>query len=67
MIRSVEFELTSGGWVTIFLSGTLTVQKSNEGAIKILNLLEAFRTPYYAPDKLAPLLYSVGLALKLDA
>lgn len=49
-----------------YLAATLINQKSNENAVRILRLMEAFKNPYYTPDKLAPLYYSVALALNLD-
>lgn len=50
-----------------YFAAVLLNAKSDKMALNILNLIEAFKTPYYSPDKMAPLLYSVGLALKLDA
>lgn len=40
--------------------------KSDKNAIPILRLMEAFRQPYITSDKMAPLIYSLGLALGLD-
>lgn len=37
MIKSVEFDLTSGNKVTIFLSGTITVQTDREGQVYVLD------------------------------
>lgn len=42
--------------------------KTNDGkrAAALLSVLECFKQPYNPSDKMAPLLYSVGLALGLD-
>ena len=37
MIRSVEFELVSGNFITIFLSGTVTVQRGDMGEVYVLD------------------------------
>lgn len=50
-----------------YFAAVLLGTKSDAVAANLLGLIEAFKTPYYTADKLAPLLYSVGLALKLDA
>lgn len=49
-----------------YFAAVLLNTKSDKIAMNLLGLLEAFKTPYYTPDKMAPLLYSIGLALKLD-
>lgn len=49
-----------------YFAAVLMNTKNDKSAVKILNLIDAFKTPYYTSDKLAPLLYSVGLALNLD-
>jgi DNA polymerase III gamma/tau subunit len=50
-----------------YFSAVLLGAKSDKTALNILELMEVFKTPYYSADKMAPLFYSVGLALKLDA
>lgn len=50
-----------------YFAAVLLNTKSDKVAINLLALLECFKTPYYSADKLAPLMYSIGLALKLDA
>ena len=52
--------------VNNYLAAVLMNTKSDKEASRILRLLEAFKTPYNASEKLAPLLYSIGLALELD-
>lgn len=37
MIRCVEFDLTSGNKVTIFLSGSITVQTDADGQVYVLD------------------------------
>lgn len=49
-----------------YFAAVLMNTKSDKAAAGILGLLEAFKTPYYSPDKMAPLMYSLGMALKLD-
>lgn len=49
-----------------YFAAVLLNTKSDKTALNILTLLDAFKNPYYSPDKMAPLLYSVGLAIKLD-
>lgn len=50
-----------------YFAAVLMNTKSDKMAVNVLGLLECFRTPYYTADKLAPLMYSIGLALKLDS
>ena len=50
-----------------YIAAVLMNTKKDEAAVPLLGLLEAFKGPYNTSDKLAPLLYSLGLALKLDA
>ncbi len=42
------------------------MKATDKTAPRLLRLLEAFKEPYNSSDKLAPLIYSVGLALNLD-
>lgn len=49
-----------------YFAAVLMNTKSDQKAVGLLSLIEAFKNPYYTADKMAPLLYSVGLALKLD-
>lgn len=49
-----------------YFAAVLMNAKSDKAAANMLRLIEAFKTPYYTPDKMAPLLYSVGLAINLD-
>lgn len=50
-----------------YVAVVLLNSKSDTAVPHLLSLLEAFKMPYNTSDKMAPLLYSVGLALKLDA
>ncbi|HET9285659.1 MAG TPA: AAA family ATPase [Candidatus Angelobacter sp.] len=49
-----------------YLGAVLMNTKDNAKASGVLGLLECFKNPYNSSEKLAPLLYSVGLALNLD-
>jgi DNA polymerase III gamma/tau subunit len=49
-----------------YFAAVLLNTKSEAAAIRLLELLEAFKVPYNASDRLAPLIFSVGLALNLD-
>jgi len=49
-----------------YFATALLSTKSDKVAVRLLSLIEAFKTPYYSSDKLAPFLYSIGLALNLD-
>ncbi len=49
-----------------YLSAVLVGAKSDQQAAQVLGTLECFKTPYNQSDKLAPLLYSLGLHLGLD-
>lgn len=49
-----------------YFAAVMIGQKTDKGALNILQLIEAFKTPYVTSDKMAPLYYSVGLALGLD-
>jgi len=49
-----------------YFATVLLGTKADKVAIRLLSLIEAFSKPYYSSDKLAPLLYSIGLALNLD-
>lgn len=53
--------------LTNYFAAVLLNAKTDKQAIPLLGLIECFSRPYYSADKLAPLLHSVGLALKLDA
>jgi len=49
-----------------YLAATLLNTSSERKAAGLLRVLECFRNSYNASDKMAPLLYSVGLALNMD-
>jgi len=49
-----------------YLAAVLLNTKDERKAGKLLSILECFKTPYNQSDKMAPLLYSIGLALNLD-
>ena len=49
-----------------YFAAVLLNTKAEASAAKLLALIEAFSKPYNASDRLAPLIYSVGLALNLD-
>lgn len=52
--------------VVNYLSAVLMSSKSDKQAASLLRLMEAFAGPYNTSDRLAPLLNSLGLALRLD-
>jgi hypothetical protein len=49
-----------------YFAAVLLNTKSETAVMRLLELLEAFKVPYNASDRLAPLIFSVGLALNLD-
>jgi DNA polymerase III subunit gamma/tau len=49
-----------------YFASALLKTKGDKAAAHLLELIDAFRTPYTQSDKLAPLLYSIGLAMRLD-
>jgi len=49
-----------------YFATVLLNTKSDKTAANLLGLVEAFKTPYYTSDKLAPLLHSIGLAIRID-
>jgi DNA polymerase III gamma/tau subunit len=49
-----------------YFAAVLIKTKNDKVAAHLLGLVDAFRTPYLQSDKLAPLLYSLGLAMRLD-
>lgn len=49
-----------------YLAAVLVNTKTEQAAKNILGLMECFRTPYYTPDRMAPLYYSVAMAIGLD-
>jgi len=49
-----------------YFAAVLMNMKNDKGAANMLRLIEVFSKPYMTSDKLAPLLYSVGLAINLD-
>jgi DNA polymerase III subunit gamma/tau len=52
--------------VVNYLSAVLINTKEGRKAVALLGLLEPFLKPYNATDRMAPLLHSIGLALRLD-
>ncbi len=50
-----------------YLAAVLLNTKSDKTAAGLLGLMECFRNPYNQSEKMAPLLYSVGLAIGLDS
>ena len=49
-----------------YIGAALLGAKGDNQARALLLLLECFKTPYQQSDRLAPLLYSVGMAIGLD-
>jgi len=49
-----------------YFAAVLMNTKNDKAAANLLGLVDAFKTPYYTSDKLAPLLYSIGLAIRID-
>lgn len=52
--------------VSNYLAAVLLNTQNDKRAAHLLGILECFRTPYQQSDKLAPLLLSIGFALRLD-
>jgi DNA polymerase III gamma/tau subunit len=52
--------------VVNYLASTLLGTKDHRKAAALLGILECFKTPYNTSDKMAPLLYSIGLAIGMD-
>lgn len=50
-----------------YFAAVLLNTKSDKAAINLLSIMEAFKSPYYTADKMAPLMYSIGIALRLDS
>jgi DNA polymerase-3 subunit gamma/tau len=67
-VKSFEGQEAEGIRITTTndIAAVLLNTKKDEVAIQLLGLLEAFSRPYNTSDKMAPLLLSLGLALKLD-
>ncbi len=49
-----------------YFAKVLLNTKSEKQAKPILGLLECFNKPYYTPDKMAPLIHSVAMAMGMD-
>jgi DNA polymerase III gamma/tau subunit len=49
-----------------YLAAVLLKTTNDQKAAALLSILECFKTPYNQSDKMAPLLYSIGLAIGLD-
>jgi hypothetical protein len=50
-----------------YFAAVLLGTKNDKVAANLLGLVDAFKTPYITSDKLAPLLYSIGLAIRIDS
>lgn len=62
-----DFEAESARIVVLaYLTKALLNTKQDNRAKRLLGLVECFSTPYNQSDKLAPLLFSVGMAINLD-
>jgi DNA polymerase-3 subunit gamma/tau len=49
-----------------YFAAVLLGTTSDKKAAAILGLMECFKNSYYTAEKMAPLLYSIGLALRMD-
>lgn len=49
-----------------YLSSVLLGTTEDKKAAALLTVMDCFKTPYAASDKMGPLLYSLGIALNLD-
>ena len=66
-IKAIDAEPESIRIVLQNYFAAVLLNTTNQGkAEHLLRLIEAFKTPYLQSDKLAPLLYSLGLALEID-
>ena len=52
--------------ISNYIAAVLLNTQAEGKAVRLLSILDCFRTPYNSSDKLAPLLLSVGLSLNLD-
>lgn len=67
-LKALEGQEAEGCRIVLmnYFAAVLLNAKSDKVAANLLGLIEVFKTPYYTADKMAPLFYSVGLAIKLD-
>lgn len=49
-----------------YLAAVLLNSKSEQSAKHLLGIMECFNTPYYTPDRMAPLIASVAMAIGMD-
>lgn len=49
-----------------YLAAVLVNSKSEQSAKNLLSIMECFKTPYYTPDRMAPLYFSVAMAIGMD-
>jgi DNA polymerase III subunit gamma/tau len=49
-----------------YLAAVLLNTKADTKAVSILQMMECFKTPYYSPDRMAPLMMSIAMAIGLD-
>lgn len=49
-----------------YLGAVLGNTKADSKAVSILQMMECFSKPYYTPDRMAPLMMSVAMAIGLD-
>ncbi len=68
-VRDLEGQDAEGIRIVLqnYFAAVLIKTKNDKVAANLLGLVDAFRTPYTQSDKLAPLLYSIGLAMRLDS
>lgn len=52
--------------ITNYLAAVLLGAKADSKAVALMGMLECFKGPYYTPDKMAPLMLAVGMAIGLD-
>lgn len=66
LVKAIEADAESIRIVVVnYLSVVLGNAKSNDEALRLLQLLDAFEKPYNVSDKLGPLMLSLGIAMGL--
>jgi len=67
-LKALEGQEAEGCRIVLmnYFAAVLLKTTNDKRAADLLAMMECFKTPYYSPEKLAPLLFSVGLAIRLD-
>lgn len=66
LVKAIEVDAESIRIIVVnYLSAVLANAKSNDEALRLLFLLDAFEKPYTTSDKLGPLMLSLGIAMRV--